>query len=325
MARVLVLIIEIENTQFMKTLKLLSFILFGSMLLTSCVAEVIVDEDVFIEEPGISLNSLLNSYEIWYVDIERTSGNGEIPFLQKAFTVSFKNGTFYANNNLVGMGSNGNGFGLDVGFYDAYNMTVDIDHDIDGVYRLAVSQLSSNQIEVYDGVTNTSYYLIGYQRSNFDYDAVFYDNIHYFLQEYRTWEKVYTSEFGVLNEFDNENYLKFEYFGAGENFKSSQDQNGLQINDIFYDYTGYYEVNDIVNTFDRKTLTLSYDYLGNEFFKLSVINDSKIELFHPSSETVYEFVGRGRIQFKSSKNGKPTQNETKRHKKADFLKLKSKK
>ncbi len=325
MARVLVLIIEIENTQFMKTLKLLSFILFGSMLLTSCVAEVIVDEDVFIEESGISLNSLLNSYEIWYVDIERTSGNGEIPFLQKAFTVSFKNGTFYANNNLVGMGSNGNGFGLDVGFYDAYNMTVDIDHDIDGVYRLAVSQLSSNQIEVYDGVTNTSYYLIGYQRSNFDYDAVFYDNIHYFLQEYRTWEKVYTSEFGVLNEFDNENYLKFEYFGAGENFKSSQDQNGLQINDIFYDYTGYYEVNDIVNTFDRKTLTLSYDYLGNEFFKLSVINDSKIELFHPSSETVYEFVGRGRIQFKSSKNGKPTQNETKRHKKADFLKLKSKK
>ncbi|GAA4272224.1 nicotinic acid mononucleotide adenyltransferase [Aquimarina gracilis] len=311
----------------MKTLKLLSVILFGSMLLTSCVAEVVIEEDVFIDEPapGISLNALLSDYEIWYVDIERTTGNGEVPFLQKAFTVSFRNGTFYANNNLVGMGSNGNGFGLDVGFYDAYRTTVDIDHDIDGVYQLAVTQLSSNQIELYDGVTNTSYYLIGHQRSTFDYDQVFYDNIHYFLQEYRVWEKVYTSEFGVLNEFDNENYLKFEYFGAGENFMSSQDQNGLPINDIFYDYTGYYEVNDIINTFDRKTLTLSYDYLGNEFFELTVINDSKIELFHPSSETVYEFVGRGRIQFKSSENGKPTQNETKRYKKADFLKLKSKK
>ncbi|MBQ0735270.1 nicotinic acid mononucleotide adenyltransferase [Aquimarina celericrescens] len=310
----------------MKTLKLLSVILFGSILLTSCVAEVIVEEDVFIEEPaGINLNALLSTYEIWYVDIERTSGNGEIPFLQKAFTVSFRNGTFFANNNLVGMGSNGNGFGLDVGFYDTFRTTVDIDHDIDGVYELVVSQLSRNEIELYDGVTNTSYYLVGYQRSTFDYDRVFYDNIHYFLQEYRVWEKVYTSEFGVLNEFDNENYLKFEYFGAGENFKSSQDQNGLPINDIFYDYTGFYEVNDIINTFDRKTLTLSYDYLGNEFFELSVINDSTIELFHPASETVYEFVGRGRIQFKSSENGKPSQNETKRYKKADFLKLENKK
>ncbi len=327
MACVLVLLFEIENTQLMKTLKLLSVILFGSMLLTSCVAEVVIEEDVFIDEPapGISLNVLLSDYEIWYVDIERTTGNGEVPFLQKAFTVSFRNGTFYANNNLVGMGSNGNGFGLDVGFYDAYRTTVDIDHDIDGVYKLAVTQLSSNEIELYDAVTNTRYYLIGYQRNAFDYDAVFYDNIHYFLQEYRVWEKVYTSEFGVLNEFDEENYLKFEYFGAGENFMSSRDQNGLPINDIFYDYTGYYEVNDIINTFDRKTLTLSYDYLGNEFFELSVINDSKIELFHPSSETVYQFVGRGRIQFKSSENGKPTQNQTKRYKKADFLKLKNKK
>jgi len=285
---------------------------------------VIIEEDVFVDDPvvEVNLNGLLHSYEVWYVDIERKKGNGEIPFLQKAFTVSFKNGNFFANNNLVGMGSNGNGFGLDVGFYDAYRTTVDIDHDIDGVYQLAISQISRNQIELYDRVTNTSYLLVGYQRNNFDYDAVFYDNIHYFLQEYQVWEKVYTSEFGVLNEFDQENYLKFEYFGAGENFQSSQDPNGLAINDIFYDYTGFYEVNDIADVFDRKTLTLSYDYLGNEFFELSVINDGRIELFHPSSETVYEFTGRGRIQFKNAKDGKPTQNEKKRYKKADFLKLK---
>ena len=54
----------------MKTLKLLSVFMLGSILLTSCVAEVVVEEDVFIEEPTISLNQLLNSYEIWYVDIE---------------------------------------------------------------------------------------------------------------------------------------------------------------------------------------------------------------------------------------------------------------
>ncbi len=320
--------IEFENTQLMKTLKLLSVILIGSMLLTSCVAEVVIEEDVFIEEPIVTLDEVLNTYEIWYVDIERTKGNGEIPFLQKAFTVSFKNGTFYANNNLVGIGSNGNGFGLDVGYYDAYRTEVDIDHDIDGVYRLGVTQLSDNQIELYDGVTNTSYYLIGHQRNTFDYDRVFYDNIHYFLQEYETWEKVYTSEYGALNEFDNENYLQFLYYGSGDNFKSSEDPNGTPINDIFYDYMGHYEVYDIADNFYRKTLTLDYSFLDNEFFELSVINDSEIELLHPRSGTVYQFKGRGHLLFKNSKNGKngkngkKVQNETKRIKKAD-LKLRT--
>jgi hypothetical protein len=49
-----------------------------------------------------------------------------------------------------------------------------------------------------------------------------------------------------------------------------------------------------------KTLTLDYDFLDNEYFELSVINDSKIELFHPASETVYEFEGRGYIQYLKS-------------------------
>ncbi|WP_108802726.1 nicotinic acid mononucleotide adenyltransferase [Aquimarina sp. Aq107] len=305
----------------MKTLKLLSAFILGSMFLTSCVTEVVVEDDVFIEEPAITLNELLSTYEIWYVDIERTQGNGEIPFLQKAFTVSFKNGTFYANNNLVGIGSNGNGFGLDVGFYNTFRMEVDISHDIDGTYSLDVTQYGNNEIRLYDGVTNTSYYLIGYQRNTFDYDRVFYDNIHYFLHEYVTWEKVYTSDFGALNEFDNENYLQFLYYGSGDNFKSSEDVNVSNINDIYYDYSGYYAVDDVPNNFYMKNLTLDYDYLGNEYFELTVINDSKIELLHPASGTIYEFVGRGYLQFKSSKDGKPSQNDKRRLKKADFMKL----
>ncbi|SEK75250.1 hypothetical protein SAMN04487910_1026 [Aquimarina amphilecti] len=305
----------------MKTLKLLSAFILGSIFLTSCVAEVVVEEDVFIEEPAITLNELLSTYEIWYVDIERTQGNGEIPFLQKAFTVSFKNGTFYANNNLVGIGNNGNGFGLDVGYYNTFRMEVDISHDIDGTYSLNVTQFGNNEIRLYDNVTNTSYYLIGYQRNTFDYDKVFYDNIHYFLHEYVTWEKVYTSDFGALNEFDNENYLQFLYYGSGDNFRSSEDVNVSNINDIYYDYDGYYQVNDVPNNFYMKNLTLDYDYLGNEYFELTVINDSKIELLHHASGTIYEFVGRGYLQFKSSKDGKPSQNNKKRLKKADFMKL----
>jgi len=303
----------------MKIIKLLSAFIFGSILLTSCVAEVIIEDEIFIED-RVSLNSILNSHEIWYVDIENTHGNGEIPFLQKAFTVSFRNGNFYANNNLVGMGDNGDGFGLNVGFYNTFGTEIDIIHDIDGKYALEVSQLSNNEIELYDRVSNTSYYLIGYQRNTFDYEKVFYDNIHYFLQEYETWEKVFTSEYGVLNEFDNENYLKFEYLGTGDNFKSSRDDNGFSVDDIYYDYTGYYAINNIANNFYRKILTLDYDYLGNEYFELTVINDSKIQLYHPSSETVYQFIGRGNIQFKNSGNTEQTQNEIKRIKEKAFLK-----
>ncbi len=305
----------------MKTLKILSVLFFGTFLLSSCTADIIIEEDVYIEEPSISLNEVLNSYEIWYIDIERTQGSGEIPFLQKAFTVSFEDGTFYANNNLVGIGANGNGFGLAVGYYNTIGMDVDISHDIDGFYSIQVTQLGANEIRLYDAVSNTSYYLEGYQRNTFDYDKVFYDNIHYFLHEYTTWEKVYTSEFGALNEFDDENYLSFLYNGSADNFRSSQDVNGTNINSLYFDYTGYYTVDDIDNDFYKKILTLDYDYLGNDYFELTVINDRTIELFHPTSGTVYQFVGRAYLQFKSTENGKKTQNDKKRMKKSDFIKI----
>jgi hypothetical protein len=59
-----------------------------------------------------------------------------------------------------------------------------------------------------------------------------------------------------------------------------------------------------------KTLTLDYDYFDNEYFELSVINDATIELFHPSSGTVYEFRGRGYIQFIRSSGGTTTASKT---------------
>jgi hypothetical protein len=47
----------------------------------------------------------------------------------------------------------------------------------------------------------------------------------------------------------------------------------------------------------EKTLTLDYDFFDNEFFELSVIDDSTVELFHSNSGTVYEFKGVGYIQY----------------------------
>lgn len=287
----------------MKTIKLLFSLLLATTLLTSCYTEVVVDEYV-IEEPGLSINQLLSSHELWYVDINSTVGYGETPFLQKAFTISFRNGILYANNNIVGLGDSGNGFGIDVGEYDAYNMILDVQHDIDGFSTFDVFQIDSNTIELYNPNNDTSYFLDGYQRSNFDYDFVFYDNIHYFLQEYEAWEKTYTSDFGAINEFDNENYLRFLAGGNDSTFESSQDLSGTNVNNLIWDYIGVYGVGDITGNMYLKTLTLDYDFFNNEYFELSVINDGKIELFHPTSETVYEFTGRGYIQYLKSDNKK---------------------
>jgi len=91
----------------MKTLKLLFGFMLSTTLLTSCYTEEININD---NDPAISLNQLLQSYDLWYVDINRTQGFGETPFLQIAFTLTFDNGRMYANNNLVGFGNQGNGF-----------------------------------------------------------------------------------------------------------------------------------------------------------------------------------------------------------------------
>ena len=118
----------------------------------------------------------LNSNEIWYVEINQTLGYGEVPFLQMAFTLSFRNGVLYANNNLVGFGSNGNGFGVPVGNYLVNNANLQISHVIDGIYDFEVYQTGPNQMELYDPFSETSYFLTGYQRHNFDYDYLFFDN-----------------------------------------------------------------------------------------------------------------------------------------------------
>ncbi|NRB59781.1 MAG: nicotinic acid mononucleotide adenyltransferase [Winogradskyella sp.] len=282
----------------MKTIKLLLGFMLSATMLTSCYTEqVIVDNG-----PSISLDQLLHSYDLWYVDVNRTQGYGETPFLQIAFTLTFDRGVVYANNNLVGFGSQGNGFGVEIGTYNAYDMILDINHVIDGYNSFDVYQIDNNTIELYNPFNDTSYFLDGYQRSTFDYDLVFSENIHYFLQEYEAWEKVYTSNFGALNEFDNENYLQFLAGGNDSTFRSSQDVNINNTNNIFWDYTGIYGVGNINGSLYTKNLTLDYDFLGNEFFEMTVINDGTIELFHANSGTVYEFEGRGYTAFYRGSN-----------------------
>ena len=160
--------------------------------------------------------------------------------------------------------------------------------------------------------------LDGYSRNNFDYDFVFYDNIHYFLQEYNAWEKVYTSNYGAINDFDNETYLQFLAGGNDSEFKSSQNASGENISSLYWDYTGVYGVSDVNNDMYLKTLTLDYDYFSNEQFELSVINDGRIELYHAASGTKYEFEGRGYIQYLRTANSKKATTQTNNDKMRKF-------
>jgi len=283
----------------MKSVKLLLTIIITSALFSSCTT-------IYYDEYQSTLEEVVSEYDLWYVDYHRTSGNGDIPYVSRAFTLSFINGIMYANNNIVDIGRTGNGFGIDVGTYNTYNGVLETDHDINGANDFEVTVISNNEIRLYNYAENVSYYLIGYQVNNFDYDKLFYENIEYFLQEYIAWEKVSTSG-GVANSFDYENYLAF----TPENittFYSSQDNFGTDVESINWNYVGDYEVYDVAGYTDLKILSLYYDGGYVEEFELSIINDGKISLYHIDSNTTYNFKGRGFVQYLKTES---TKKETK--------------
>ncbi len=294
----------------MRTVKLLLTTFMLGILTNSCYTEVII-EDEYIEDPIVNINGVLQSYDLWYVDINETTGNGEVPFLQRAFTISFTGKTIYANNNLVGIGKTGNGFGMEVGHFNTVNESLQINHDVDGYWNLEVFVVDNNTIELYDANSRTSYFLKGYQRNNFDYNMIFYDNLQYLLQEYDVWEKIATSEEGAVNDFDSENYLQFYNDGNKSIFNSSVDPSGMHFNDILWDYRGEYSLFDVYNDETLKTLTLDYEFMGNDYFELYVINDSTIELYHSSSGTVYKFRGKGFITYLKSGKSQVDKKRTK--------------
>ncbi len=289
----------------MKTLKILFGILISITTLTSCV---VVNEDVVVDD-FVSLEEVVSGYDLWYIDFHRTTGSAEVPYLSKAFTVSFLNGRLFANNNIVDIGISGNGLGIQVGNYRSFNDgVIETNHRLDGVYSFEVVQLSNNEIRLDDINRNVSYFLIGYQRDNFDYTKLFNENIEYFLQEYVAWERT-DARNGVPNPFDKENYLQF----TPENnttFYSSHDGFGIDIDLIKWDFVGGYIIEDINGYGDLKYLTLNYDNGDTEEFELSVINDGTVELLHLNTKTVYTFSGRGYIEFLKGKktSKKPVRN-----------------
>ncbi|WP_369047916.1 hypothetical protein [Tenacibaculum sp. UWU-22] len=284
----------------MKLIKLLFTLVLTTTFFTACTD--------YSDNEAISLNELISQYDLWYVDYHRTTGNVDVPFVAKAFTLSFLNGTLYANNNIVDVGRTGNGLGISIGKYRAYSNILTTNHDLDGTFDFEVEQIGVNEITLYDRYSDTRYYLIGYQRDNFDYNKLFYDNIEYFLQEYVAWEKTDVSG-GTSNAFDYENFLQF----TPENnttFYSSQDTNGTYIDSINWDFVGSYVVKNVQGIDDLKYLTLFYNNGDTEEFDLTVINDEKIRLYHVRSKTTYEYTGKGFVQYYRSLKNEEQENKT---------------
>ena len=286
----------------MKNVKLLASVI-GLMLFFNCTI-VEYNEEV----PNVMpLSEFLNSNEIWYVEINQTLGYGEVPFLQMAFTLSFRNGVLYANNNLVGFGSNGNGFGVPIGNYLANNSILQISHVIDGIYDFEVYQTGPNQMELYDPFSETSYFLTGYQRHNFDYDYLFFDNLKYFLEEYSVWEKDFQSN-GIYQPFDDENYLMFS--SANQRFSSSLDYNVYNLNSVYWDYQGHFELNNLDLNGYLKRLNLLYDdFDETETFELFVLSDDTIKLRNLITNKTYHFKGRGLISYMRPNSGTKNKSE----------------
>jgi hypothetical protein len=276
----------------MKTIKLLFGLLIVGITLTSC----IIETDNYYDNP-ISIEEVITNYDIWYVDYNSTTGVGDVPFLSKAFTITFSNGRMFANNNIVGIGYTGNGYGIQIGTYSTSGGMLQVQHSLDGYYEFEVIVDSSQSIRLYDSYNRVTYYLEGYHSATFNYDQIFYDNLEYFLQEYDEWRKTYTSIEGELNAFDNENFLAF----TPENirtFYSSIDDITIPISDRYWDFTGDYVVANINGYDDIKDLTLYYENGDTEAFELSVIDDAAISLYHYASGTIYEFDGTGYIQYR---------------------------
>jgi len=287
----------------MKTFKLLFGIAFISLFFTSCY----VDNDHYQEET-VSLEEIITNYDIWYVDFNRTTGTGDVAFVSKAFTFTFNNGRLYANNNIVGLGYTGDGYGIRIGDYDTYGEDLHIDHTLDGGFDFDVVVDNAESIRIVNHSNNVTYYLEGYNKSSFDFDQIFYDNLEYFLQEYDEWGKVFTSEEGEINAFDAENFLAFTPDDI-TTFYSSIDDIDIPAVDREWDYVGSYEVSNIYGEDTIKDLTLNYDSGDTEEFELSVIGgeDKTISLYHYASGTTYEFDGYGFIQYKNSSKAKASQ------------------
>ena len=86
----------------MKIIKSILVLVLSISLVSSCQQDDYYNPHTQPEVEPINLEMLLTDYDLWYVDYNKTTGEGDVPFVSIAFTMSFINGRVYANNNIGG-------------------------------------------------------------------------------------------------------------------------------------------------------------------------------------------------------------------------------
>ena len=103
----------------MKSLKLLFAIIITGTLFSSCTEYY---EDSFDDrfQNQISLEEVVSSYDLWYVDYHRTSGSGDVPYVSKAFTLFANKGKCILDKTHISesQAKRINAIMLTCGFYD---------------------------------------------------------------------------------------------------------------------------------------------------------------------------------------------------------------
>jgi hypothetical protein len=75
----------------MKPLKLLLAIVLSAAMFSSC--STVYNDSFDNFQP--TLEDVVSGYDIWYLDYHQTTGSGDIPYVSRAFTLSFINGSYY--------------------------------------------------------------------------------------------------------------------------------------------------------------------------------------------------------------------------------------
>ncbi|MBW2962987.1 hypothetical protein [Mesonia aestuariivivens] len=266
-------------------------LLFFAIILSSCGS----DDDSTPQLQSNSIQELLESYDLWYVEPDQFSSDFNLG--QDAITFSFLNNQLYANKNLVGfnpeiIGEQETSYSVEQTENTA-NVTInDTEFKVIGI--------SGNSLKLVDD-DNTAFYITGYNASEFpSLDIIYFERMAHLFNEYKFWQKTETENPDEIDgEFSSINHIEFS---AIRNFKSSEDAEGLTYDEINWQYQGSYKLTKMEDDDGNISNELIFVYLDennreNDTLKVRVINENKIQLSESESGIHYLFEGNTNTPF----------------------------
>ena len=271
-------------------MKNLLSLLFSIIVLTSCGS----DDDSNTPSQSKSIEELLESYDLWYVEPDQPSSDFDLG--QDAITFSFVNNELYANKNLVGfdpstMGNIETTYTVE---QEGSNASITIDDT-----EFTIFGVNGNSVKLVNSYDNTTaFYITGYTTEDFpSLEILYYERMPHFFNEYQFWQKTLTENPDENDgDFSTINYV--EFFG-GRSFRSSEDVEGLTYDEINWEYEGSYRLTTEYGEEESISNELIFIYntdegeeeIPNDTLKVNVVDESKIQFSEPGLNINYTFEG----------------------------------